>query len=120
MPAEKDIQFGCYMTPEEAKQLNDYAEGMEISRPKLCILLVVRELRCDRLAGLSRVDNSPLPKKESKRVSARAISPAIKAEFTKHAIAHGLGTDEAAAILFRTELAERWLEHCLCIGGNRP
>lgn len=121
MEAERDtdLQFGCYLSPEEAEQLKVYAEGMEISRPKLCILLIVRELRSPRLAGMPRGTAATLPKSRSKRVTARAINPGLRERFAKRAAALGLGSDEATSIIFRAELAERWLERSLSGKGNR-
>ena len=117
---DTDLQFGCYLSPEEAQQLKDYAESMEISRPKLCILLIVRELRSSRLDRMPRSSATALPKRKSKRVTARAINSQVRDRFAKRAASLGLGTDEATAMIFRAELAERWLERSLSPEGNRP
>lgn len=115
-----DTQIGCYLSPEEAEQLDEYARGLELSRPKLCILLVGRELRCNRLGTLRDNAYSTIGKSTGVRVTTRPIHAHVKTAFTEHVGSVGLGSDEAAAIVFRAELDERWLEWAMSPEGNRP
>jgi hypothetical protein len=112
-------QVGCYLTDQEANDLTNYAQSLELARPSVCILLVQRELRNRRLGSLMR-DHCPGRREGPlKRVTARIDNPALKAAFTEHVQRCGIGSDEGAAILFRVELEERWLMRTLGWQENR-
>lgn len=111
--AAADPQIGCYLSRQEAADLDAYARAFELSRPKLCVLLVLRELRCRRLRSLKGVNMTPVGKRVGTRVTTRAANEQVKIDFVAHASSLGLGSDQAAAILFRAELGERWLEAAL-------
>lgn len=116
----KDLQIGCYLTKAEANDLKSYAAEHQLSRPKLCILLVQRELRCRRLGELSERYTVTVRKKEGRRVTTRSSTSEIKDKFSRHVQELDLGSDDAAAIIFRAELEERWLSSALGWVGNRP
>jgi hypothetical protein len=46
-------------------------------------------------------------------VTSRIVSEKAKMDFGKAAADCGLGSDDAAAILFRAELEERWISEAL-------
>jgi len=116
----RDVQFGCYLTADEAVRLTRYAESLQINRPNLGILLIVRELKCRRLQELARWEGSPVTKTNGVRVTARGNYSETKDRFRQQASSIGLGMDEAVAMLFRSELEECWLEQSLAFPGNRP
>ncbi|WP_155006505.1 hypothetical protein [Sphingomonas hengshuiensis] len=89
--------------------LDRYARELELSRPKLCALLILRSVRLDQLGSLNRDYARPEPKKKAIRITAR-VGKELKNRFTAAAARLGLGSDEAAAMVFRAELEERWLE----------
>jgi hypothetical protein len=113
-------QIGCYLSERDAKALSAYARSLELSRPKLLALLVVRSVRSENLARLFATFAGSEPKSGAKRVTARIDDQALKARFIKAARKLGLGSDDAAAMVFRAELAERWLDAATRIDGNRP
>lgn len=115
-------QIGCYLHPFEAEALSNYARSLELSRPKLCALLIVRAVRSDGLSSLVGRHPKSEPKAKATRVTARLDNPDTKQRFAQSAAALGLGTDDAAALVFRTELADRWLENAIATWpkGNHP
>jgi hypothetical protein len=114
---DKELQIGCYLSRREARQLSDYARSVRLRRPSLCILLVQNELLCPRLElGVGKYHGS-LPKKGSARVTTR-VDAELKDAFHGHAEKHGLGSDDAAAVIFLRELDQHWLKHAL--GGESP
>lgn len=98
------------MTPDERDAFHDYALQHGLDSTALANLLIARELQARRLLVLAgRYDASgPLP--ERAKVVAHTPSAATKSAFTGLAEAAGLKPSRAAAILFRAELHERWLE----------
>jgi len=107
------LQIGCNLTPNEGKQLNAHAEAHELSRPRLCALLVLRELNLKRLGELKGRYAGSEPKKGAARVTARISNEEVKTDFSDLAEKCGLGSDDAAAIIFRAELDEHWLSEAL-------
>lgn len=112
-----DAQVGCNLTRDEGRRLDEYAREHELSRPNLCGLLVVRELKLKRLNGLVGSFDGSGTRKGAARVTAR-VSGATKIEFAQHVAGLPIGSDDAAAILFRAELVEQWLAEAV-MGGNR-
>jgi len=108
MPDE--AQIGCYLSRDDAQALTKYALSLDIRRPTLLALLIVRAVRADRLAHLNGHYAGSEPKRGSKRVTVRIMDKNTKRGFTAAAKAAGLGTDDAAAMVFRAELIERWME----------
>lgn len=99
-------QIGCYMTGAEARRLEDYAASMGLRLSSLCALVIQYELRKPTLRRI-RPPKSEAPAGDRVRVTAHLRNAALKAAFTGHVRSYGLGSDEAAAILFRAELKER-------------
>jgi hypothetical protein len=113
-------QIGCNLTEEEAEELGRYAAEMELSRPSVCVLVIQRELRRPRLRRLKATAPKPLGKVESKRVTVRIIDPSLKRAFADHVKSCGMGSDDAAAALYREELKERCLFKTLGWRKNQP
>jgi hypothetical protein len=111
-------QIGCYMSSKEADRVSKYARKLGVKRPLLGFLLVLRELNCHRLPTLR--DRYPYPgkKKGRGRVTARLSTKALKTVLEKHIHRYGIGSDEAAWILFQAELAEKWMEKSLHKGNQ--
>jgi hypothetical protein len=105
-----EAQIGCYLLPAEAAALSVYARSLELSRPKLCGLLVVRAVRSDRLASLVGRQRGSEGKAGTTRVTTRVSKNETKERFILAASILGLGADDAAAFVFRDELEQRWLE----------
>lgn len=118
--AETKPQIGCYLTNDEAKKLRAYAEAHELSVPSLCALIVLHELRCQRLNQLKSTYLKKVGKQHGQRVTTRISEPEVKDQFCRHVERCGIGSDDAAAVLFRAELEERWLDQALRWPGNRP
>ena len=108
-----ELQIGCYLTRDEARRLDAHANEHELSRPKLCALLVQRELNLKRLGELKGRYAGSEPKKGTARVTARISREDLKTDFSALAEKFGLGSDDAAAIMFRAELREHWLTAAL-------
>lgn len=106
-------QIGCNLTRDEGKKLKAHAEAHELSRPKLCALLVLRELNLKRLGELKGRYAGSEPKKGAARVTARISNEEVKTDFSDLAEKCGLGSDDAAAIIFRAEIDEHWLSGAL-------
>jgi hypothetical protein len=97
------------MTDNEANELDRYAASMQLQRPCVCVLLILRELRERRLSSLKATASPRLKSDEPKRVTAHIKDPLLKKAYEDHVKSCGLGSDEATAVLFRAELRERWL-----------
>lgn len=76
-------------------------------------LLIFRELQLCRLEELKSAFPAGAPSGLRERVSAPAFPASIRAAFERRVLDAGLSTDQAASILYRTELQERWLERAL-------
>jgi hypothetical protein len=108
-----EAQIGCYLLRAEADALTAYARSLELSRPKLCALLVLRAVRAPKLAVLYEHQRGSESKRGAVRVTTRVDDHEVKRRFATAAAAAGLGSDDAAAIVFRAELDERWLENAI-------
>lgn len=111
-------QIGCYMSTEDAANLSAYADKLGVKRSLLVSLLVLRELNCHRLPGLRPKYRYVAMKKGRGRVTARLSATSLKDSFTAHIGKFGIGSDEAAWILFQAELSEKWLEKSLRDGNQ--
>lgn len=109
---KREWQVGCNLRPVEAEQLTAYAAAHELRRPSLCALLVLRATRSDSFARLKTRFSGSEPKAGSLRVTARVSQP-VHLAFEKTAALHGLGADDAAAMVFRAELTDKWLARIL-------
>jgi hypothetical protein len=99
-----------YVTPEERDAFEAYANEHGLDVSALANLLIARELRAKRLALLTpRFDRTePLP--DRLKIVAHTPTQATKLAFAARAAEAGVKPTRAAAILFRAELEERWLE----------
>lgn len=118
MSTGREAQVGCNLTRKEGEDLTVYAKGLELSRRRLCGLLIVRELRVNRIGELSRRYPGSGSRKGAARVTAR-VSAETKAAFADHVARAVVGSDNAAAAIFRAELQEKWLSNVLSEEGNR-
>lgn len=66
------IQIGCYFRPAEAESLAFYARSLQLSRPKLCALLILRAVRSNRLGTLLNLYGGSEPKARARRVALSA------------------------------------------------
>ena len=106
-------QIACYLERGVSEDLTAYAKSLALSRPNLLALLILRTVRTGRLGSLVGRYATSVPKRGAKRVTARFDGVRTKRDFTAAAEALSLGSDDAAAFVFRAELVERWLEHAL-------
>ena len=106
------------MSSDEAAKLAAYAKRLSVKRPLLVFLLVLRELNCGRLAALRTRYPYGGKIKGHGRVTARLTSQTLKRAFDAHIVRLGVGSDEAAWILFQAELAEEWLDKSLHHGNQ--
>ncbi len=107
-----EAQVGCNLTRAEGAELNDYAEANELSRASLCALLVVKELHLKRVGELSKIYPGSGSRKGAARVTAR-VSERTKTAYAEHVGRERVGSDDAAAAIFRAELREKWLSAIL-------
>ncbi len=112
------VQIGCYMYDAEAEELTTYASLLELTRPALCALIIQRELREPKLRP-SVAKRDKVSAARGRRVTVNLGNVALKDAFTAHVRALGFGSDEAAAALFRQELAERSLWYMFGLKLNR-
>ena len=106
------LQITAYLPSDDAEAFLRYSNSLGIDKSSLANLLVVRELRLNRLGSLSRFRHSQ-PSASCIKVTAHLTDPAIKDEFTASATRHELRPGAAAAMIFLAELEERWLERSL-------
>lgn len=112
-------QIGCYMTGAEAELLDIYAASMGLTRPTMCALVIQYELRKPTLRRIRPPKPNAAEGDKRVRVTVHLRNSAFKAAFTDHVRSRGLGSDEAAAILFRAELKERRLFNMFGLSENR-
>jgi hypothetical protein len=99
-----------YLSLEECDAFQAYAGELRLDRSALANLLIVRELRAQRLAVLKMIFDRDLPKDGKAKITAHQGDTSTKDAFIAHAKGQGIKPTRAAAILFRAELTERWLE----------
>jgi hypothetical protein len=99
-----------YLALDEADDFQRYAAELRLDRTALANLLIVRELRSGRLGELLTRYDRDLGGTENTKIVAHQADPATKVAFKAHAADFKLKPSRAAAILFRAELAEHWLE----------
>ena len=108
----KDYQIGGWLRPSEKDALYDYLKQFGIRPTAAATLLIVRELRCKRLPKLRELYAAPNGVGR-KRLTAHQPDGKLKQAFEEHAAAFGMEPNPAAAILFRAELQERWLQNAV-------
>ncbi len=106
------LQITAYLPSDDAGTFLSYSNSLGIDKSSLANLLIVRELRLNRLGFLSRFRHSE-PSASCIKVTAHLSDPAIKDAFAASAARHKLRPGTAASIIFRAELEERWLERSL-------
>ena len=113
-------QIGCHMTEEEITSLDEYAKLIEVTRAAMCSLVIQRELRTGQLRRTSR-HRRPVYEgvKTRRRVTVHVGNLELKEAFREHVSSLGLGSDEAAFVLFKRELKERWLFKTFGFRGNQ-
>ena len=77
-------QIGCYLTEEEAGELNKYAALVRLPRPIVCVLLIQHELKRPRLRRLKGAASKRFVESESKRVTVHVTDPSLKSAFADH------------------------------------
>lgn len=107
-----DFQILGYLLPEECEEFNTYAGSMNLNSSAVANLLVVRELRLRRLSRLEDYQRN-YRRSECSKIVAHQSNDSTKRAFTAHAEGCGLKPTAAAERLFRAELEEHWLKHCL-------
>jgi len=112
----RSVVIGGWLSEADGAEFADYASSLGIDCSALATLLLVRELAANRLEYMLASVSAPYRKE--KRVSARSVRLDLKARFSKHAKDNNVSCDAAAAAVFRTELAERWLIRCLLHEGE--
>ncbi len=108
----KEWQIGCNLRDEEAQLLKQYALNYDLRRPSLCNILVRRAIRCADFSSLKSKYAGSDSKKNGTRVTAR-VSLETRQAFEHAAKSHGVGIEDAAAFIFREELATKWLASIL-------
>jgi hypothetical protein len=103
------VQIGGYLTPEEHAEFKRYAAQFHLKDSSLANLLLARELRLRRLARLKQSFLPSSPLKKRSRVTAHQSDPGVKTAFEALARDAAISPGQAAAVLFRAELTERWL-----------
>lgn len=106
------VQITAYLPSDDAETFRSYSNSLGIDKSSLANLLIVRELRLNRLGSLSCFRHDQ-PSASCIKVTAHLSDPAIKDEFSASATRHKLRLGTAAAMIFRAELKERWLERSL-------
>jgi hypothetical protein len=111
-----DFQILGYLLPEECEEFNAYAGSMNLNSSAVANLLIVRELRLRRLPELEHYQRDH-PRAECAKIVGHQSNDRAKRAFTAHAESCGLKPTAAAERLFRAELKEHWLEHCIQQSG---
>lgn len=106
-------QIGGYLKPDEHARFKAYANGLGLSESALANLLLVREIRRKRLRDLKSRYSAGAPSESRERVTAHRPDAAIKVAFVARSSEEGLKPDQAASILYRAEISERWLEQSI-------
>jgi hypothetical protein len=107
-------QIGCRLSKQEAWSLDWLAKRHGVSRPDLCIMLVQRALNGGRLAQLGDIYSRVQVRAGGARVTARTYRADVKEGFAAAARAADLLSDEAAAVVFRAEIEEKWICAAMC------
>jgi hypothetical protein len=103
------VQIGGYLTADEHLQFRQYAAQFHLKDSSLANLLLARELRLRRLPRLVQAYLPGAPLKQRSRITAHQSDGRMKEAFEALAHEAGISPDQAAAVLYRAELTERWL-----------
>jgi len=107
-----DFQILGYLIRAECDEFNAYAASMNLNSSAVANLLILRELRLHRLSQLEHYQRNH-PRSKCAKIVGHQSNDRTKRAFTAHAESCGLKPTAAAERLFRAELQERWLEHCV-------
>jgi hypothetical protein len=110
---DKLAQILGYLTTDEVERFQAYAAELRLDATALANLLIVRELRSPRLRELRDIYDRDLGGVERSKVVAHQHGERTKLAFKEHAEGLGLKASRAAAILFRAELDELWLQRSM-------
>lgn len=99
-----------YLTEADRIRFQAYAQALGLDASALANLLIIRELRLARLSGLAQHFDQEAPIASRTKVTAHLPVAATKAAFAALAAKARMKPTRAAAVLFRAELEERWLE----------
>lgn len=105
-------QITGYLPRQDAESFQTYAASMGIDKSSLANLLIRRELILNRMATLVTFQHHE-PRALCIKVTAHLTDESAKAAFTAAAERCGLRPGNAASLLFRAEIAERWLERAI-------
>lgn len=105
-------QITAHVSAADAAAFQAYAAGLGLDASALATLLLIRELRVGRLPRLAAVDLSARGAANDK-ITAHRGDGAVKTRWTAHALTAGLSASKAAAIVFRAELKEQWLNRAV-------
>lgn len=107
------VQIGGYLTPEEHAEFKRYAAEFHLKESSLANLLIARELCQRRLDQLRHSYLTSAPLKIRSRVTAHQPEGHAKLALEALASSVGISPDQAASVIFRAELTERWLAKCV-------
>jgi len=102
-------QITGYLPRQEAEAFQVYAASLGIDKSALANLLILRELKRGRLPSLAKFLHDE-PRSECVKITAHVADERTKSSFKAAAGRQGLKPGAAAAILFRAEISERWLQ----------
>lgn len=107
------VQIGGYLQPDEHIRFKTYAAEFCLSESALANLLLVREIQIKRLKDLKDKYLAGAPSESRARVTAHQPDEVMKIAFEARCSEEGLKPDQAASIVYRAELDERWLERSI-------
>ena len=99
-----------YLTKAEKERFKKYAKGLDLDASALANLLIRRELEIRRLVLLYSKYHSEEGSADREKITGHQSSNATKRAFEKYVAGLGFRPTPSAAVLFRAELSERWLQ----------
>lgn len=106
-------QITGYMTADERSRFGDYAHRLGLDGGTVATLLLVRELRVDRLAELRSKPGFRSPAKAPGKITSHRLAEPEKQKFREHRARFKMSASKALGLLCRAELKERWLEKAI-------
>lgn len=106
-----------YLTLAEDAEFRTYAKQHELPAAALGRLLLIRELKLQRLGSLLL---NPIPQqgKGRRKVTVHLTNRDLKRAFAERARNIGLTPTAAAAVILRAELSEKWLSTAIGLDSN--
>jgi hypothetical protein len=92
---------------------HQYAEQLGLQMSTLATLLLARELRIRRLSRLGERHRAVKGASLDGKIIAYLHGSDVKRSFSAHAASAEMRPGPAAALIFRAELTERWLERVI-------